>query len=387
MNQKQVKIVGLTIGDPWDIHNWSNIPYNLFSKLQEKGYLQDAIGVKFKTLDKVFKLLYGIKLKRKSRLSEVAIRSNYRRILLGLEALIKLKTKGLPSNSFLALLSTTTLIDTRRIEFPKFVYIDATFSQAYALNPNYKNLNLIPANLFNKINEIERKILNSYNGIFTFSEWVKTSLVNDYGINPEKITVVGYGANLPNVDDFNKIDFEKSILLSVVTDFYRKGGEITVEAYQILKSQFPELKLVLVGNIPKVIFERKKEGIKVIGFLKKDNFEDLQKLISLYKSAAVFILPSYYDTMPNVILEAMYLKTPVVTSNVCGIPEMVKDGETGFIVDSFNPEDYAEKVAVLLKNQQLRWSMGENARRRVLERFTWDVVISKMIETISKTVS
>ncbi len=378
-----MRITLLTIGNPWDIHNWSGIPYHISQKLKEKGYLESAIGVSSpKIFDITLKVWYGVKLKRRAPLWEISARNNYRRIFLGLQALTKLKVKNFAPGSESALLSTTTLIDTRVINAPAFVYLDATFFQAYTLNPNYKKL--VPSTYFNQINQLEKKILKSYKGIFVFSEWVKASLLNDYGLSPDKITVVGYGANLPHIDDFDKRSFEKPILLSVTTDFYRKGGEITTQVYRMLKTQFPELRLVLAGKVPSEFLGKEKEGIEVVGFLRKDNLNDFQKLISLYKTAAVFILPSYYDTMPNVILESMYFKTPVVASNVCGIPEMVKDGEAGFVVKTFNPEDYAERIASLLRNDQLRWNFGENARKEVLEKFTWDVVTSKMIDSISK---
>jgi glycosyltransferase involved in cell wall biosynthesis len=60
----------------------------------------------------------------------------------------------------------------------------------------------------------------------------------------------------------------------------------------------------------------------------------------------------------------------------------VKDGETGFTIFSFNPEDYAEKVKLLLKDNNLRWKLGENARKKILSQFTWDKVTDKIINGI-----
>jgi len=380
-----VNIIGLTIGEPYDIKNWSGIPYHLFKTLKSKGCLLNAVGVTSpKGLDLSLKVLYGIYLKRAKRLGEITQRSALSRYVLGLAARQRIeKLINFPYGmKNTAILSTTTLIDTRKFNFPVFVYLDATLYQAYHLNQNYKKFNLLPNKEFEKVNQLEKEILNSYTGIFVFSEWVRNSLINDYDLNPKKIIVVGYGVNLPFIDDFIKRDFVKPIILSVVTDFYRKGGEIIIKVYQILKNEFQNLELVLIGNVPETYKKVLGDKVKFVDFLKKDQPENLQKLISYYKMASVFLLPSLYDTMPNVILEAMYLKTPVVTSNVCGIPEMVKDGETGFVISSFNPEDYAEKVKLLLKNNTLRWKLGENARKRVLSQFTWEKVTDKIINGI-----
>ena len=381
-----VKIIGLTMGEPYNVANWSGIPFHLFTTLKSKGYLLDAVGiVPPKEFDLSLKMLYGVYLRRTRRLQEVTQRSSLRRYVLGFTARRKINKLSNLCNKDenIAVLSTTTLIDTRRFRFPVFGYLDATLYQAYSLNPNYKKFNLLDDRLFSNVNSLEKEIFKSYAGIFVFSEWVRNSLINDYSIEPEKIIVAGYAANLPgDIEDFDKRDFEKPVLLSVVTDFYRKGGKITMETYRILSSRFRDLNLVLIGNVPESYKSQDRSRIQIVNFLRKDRPDDLQKLISYYKSASVFLLPSMYDTMPAVILEAMYLKTPVVASNVCGIPEMVKDGETGFVVPSFNPEDYAEKVSLLLKDDTLRWKFGDNARKRVLSKFTWDRVTDKIINGI-----
>ena len=108
----------------------------------------------------------------------------------------------------------------------------------------------------------------------------------------------------------------------------------------------------------------------------------MKKLIELYKKAAVFVLPSVFDPMPNITLEANYLKTPVVTSNVCGIPEQVIEGETGYVITEMNPELHAEKILRLLNDSQLRHEMGNNGREFVIKHFSWDAVINKMMSKI-----
>jgi glycosyltransferase involved in cell wall biosynthesis len=92
-----------------------------------------------------------------------------------------------------------------------------------------------------------------------------------------------------------------------------------------------------------------------------------------YEHAAVFVLPSHSEGSPNVILEAMAAGLPVAATRVGGIPDMVEDGVTGFLVDPFLPGQsggealFAERLARLLTDPGLRQRMGEQARARSVQ--------------------
>ncbi len=105
-------------------------------------------------------------------------------------------------------------------------------------------------------------------------------------------------------------------------------------------------------------------------------------LPSLYRQAAVFVLPSVHRTVYGrevpvsellglVALEAMASGTPVICSRLGGLPEIVQHGVTGFLVEPGNVEELLERLSELLGDQGLARRMGRNARELVLERFTW----------------
>lgn len=89
-----------------------------------------------------------------------------------------------------------------------------------------------------------------------------------------------------------------------------------------------------------------------------------------YANADIFVFPSLNEAFPLVLLEAMQFSLPVVASNVGGVSEIIKDGENGFIVPPGNPLILSEKIAVLLKDQQLREKMGRCGSGRYKENFT-----------------
>ncbi|HLW63833.1 MAG TPA: glycosyltransferase, partial [Gemmataceae bacterium] len=96
--------------------------------------------------------------------------------------------------------------------------------------------------------------------------------------------------------------------------------------------------------------------------------DDLDRLL---RWADVFVLPSYTEGLPNVVLEASAAAVPVVATAVGGTPEVVRDGETGFLVSPHNPEMLGERISALLADEGLRRRMGDAGRNFVQSRFTF----------------
>jgi len=117
-----------------------------------------------------------------------------------------------------------------------------------------------------------------------------------------------------------------------------------------------------------------------------DHYIPLQDLIHLHSGASVFICPSIYEPFGLVNLEAMACETAVVASRVGGIPEIVVEGETGYLVD-YQPDDVesftsllAARVNELLSDPALAARMGMAGRQRVLQHFGWPAIASKTVE-------
>lgn len=108
-----------------------------------------------------------------------------------------------------------------------------------------------------------------------------------------------------------------------------------------------------------------------------------QEVIHLLTAAGTFVCPSVYEPFGLVNLEAMACETAVVASRVGGIPEIVVDAETGFLVDyqEVDPEAFAQgladRIGRLLEDPVLAERMGKAGRRRVLELFTWPVIADR----------
>ena len=103
-------------------------------------------------------------------------------------------------------------------------------------------------------------------------------------------------------------------------------------------------------------------------------------LVKLYSGAAVFVCPSVYEPFGLVNLEAMACETAVVASDVGGIPEIVLEGETGFLVPPDDPHQLADRVNRLLRHPEQARQMGIAGRRRVVERFSWRSIAERTVD-------
>jgi starch synthase len=124
-----------------------------------------------------------------------------------------------------------------------------------------------------------------------------------------------------------------------------------------------------------------------------DRFIQREELIHLHSSATVFVCPSIYEPFGLVILEAMACETAVVASRVGGIPEIVVDGETGYLID-YDPDRadaftsaLAAMIDEFLDDPARAQAMGEAGRRRVLESFGWPAVARTTAELYESVIS
>jgi colanic acid/amylovoran biosynthesis glycosyltransferase len=120
-----------------------------------------------------------------------------------------------------------------------------------------------------------------------------------------------------------------------------------------------------------------------VNFLGAQRFEHV---LEKYREADIFVLPSVIaadgsgDVTPNVVIEAMAMKLPVVSTRSRGIPELVEDGVTGILVPSRDEEALAGAILRLAQDAALRAELGNNGRRRVEERFDIHKNIREFVE-------
>ena len=107
------------------------------------------------------------------------------------------------------------------------------------------------------------------------------------------------------------------------------------------------------------------------------SWDDAMKII---KSSQVIVVPSRMESLPTTVKEAFYLNVPVVATNVGGIPELIKDNETGILVPSENPDKLANAVNELLSDKQKAKRLANNGNKFIKNNMTWDIILPKYIQ-------
>ena len=113
------------------------------------------------------------------------------------------------------------------------------------------------------------------------------------------------------------------------------------------------------------------------------SWEDAMRII---KSSSAIVVPSRMESLPTTIKEAFYLNVPVIATNVGGIPELMKDGETGFLVTKNNPEELAEKISILVNDNKKSESMGKKGKDFVSTNFNWDKICHDFLDCLKNMI-
>ena len=102
--------------------------------------------------------------------------------------------------------------------------------------------------------------------------------------------------------------------------------------------------------------------------------------MKIIKSSSIVVVPSRMESLPTTVKEAFYLNVPVIGTDVGGIPELIKNNETGIIVPPENPSKLAEAVNELLSDKEKAQKLATNGNTFVKNNMTWDVILPKYVQ-------
>jgi len=221
----------------------------------------------------------------------------------------------------------------------------------------------------------DRLLRNYTNRAIAVSESVKESCINKRNISKDKIFVIHNGIPLQDfvMPEGERVQKERN-RLGIGSDFKvvgtvaklreEKGTQYFIESAVKVLEIFPKTNLLIAGDGPlmeelKILSEKLGLGNRVLfaGFR-----DDIPAILSIID---IFVIPSITEGSPLALLEAMAMGKPIVATNVGGIVEILRDGETGLLVPSKDPEAIAEKIVHLLRNEAESRKLGLRAREEV----------------------
>ena len=220
--------------------------------------------------------------------------------------------------------------------------------------------------------ERERHAYRGALHIFTRSRLVRESIIRDYGILPEKVTVIGGGVNFTPLPEAGSYSDGEPVVLFLGKEFQRKGGDILLEAFAQVRKEIPSARLRMVTNGP-IPAGLPLDGVEVV-----TPTWDRARVARLYQEADLFVLPSRLETWGDVLIEAMAYGLPCIGVRSDAMEEIISDGETGLLVPPQDSEALAEALIQILRDPYTRAQMGQAGRQRVESFFTWDSVVDRM---------
>ena len=168
----------------------------------------------------------------------------------------------------------------------------------------------------------------------------------------------------------------------------QKGLEYLIGAAKKVLDKHDNARFVLIGDGPlrtKVMALTERIGLrKRISFV--GHLPTIQQVAGLLFRASVYALPSLREGMPWALLEAMSCGKPVVGSDISGINDIISHEENGLLVPSRNPTALADAILRLLRDEDLRRSLGSKARHLMVERYSWDRIADRVEKVYNEAI-
>jgi len=216
------------------------------------------------------------------------------------------------------------------------------------------------------------------------------------GLDPAKIVVIPNGVDLAAFQNAESVDLTEfgvptgsQVVLSVGRLDPQKDPLKLLTAFELVTRQIPDAHLVLVGDGPlKAEIQRRISRASVSGSPPADHpgtglshhvhLAGWQRNIpGLLKSADVFALASRFEGMPNAVLEAGAAGIPVVATSVEGVPEILENGRSGWVVEIDDAPALAQAIVEALQGREQAFQRASDLQSVIAEKFTWDTVVEQ----------
>jgi len=197
----------------------------------------------------------------------------------------------------------------------------------------------------------------------------------------------------PVTDDFFKVvrNNNKNEILYIGRINKRKNILGMLSIFSKVSSEGPDANLTIAGD-----YDSKQYYDECIGYVNDNKLNDAvtftgsvnrKQVLELLSNASCLILISHQETAPIIVEEAMSAGVPVIASKICGLPYMIDEGNSGYLVDVSNEDDIKEKLISLLLNDELNIKMGKAGREIAKKRFQYEIVANKTYAAYSEAMA
>jgi glycosyltransferase involved in cell wall biosynthesis len=376
VGSKRLRLGFLCGGDPLNVRTWSGTPFHMLEALREHA---DIVEVIRKPWPSWFMLPRRAVLKLSKGRYDPYWSLFWSK--LGGRSTVERLTRA-SCDAVIAV--AVTPIAARLVEKMPTVFVsDATFFVMADYNVNFQKLS---PRIKRSALRLEGMAIRGAS-VATFpSHWAQSSALEHFEADHEKTFQIPWGANLKaKAITPAEIRPERPWrLLFVGVDWYGKGGDTALQAFEVLKARGCDVELDIVGCAPSDP-PPKIEGVTFHGFISKNTSEGRDRLEDLFRRAHLFVLPTRFDAFPTVIAESASYGVPTISYRTGGLPSNVLHGQTGVLLDEGARADaFADAVIAVMSSPERYRAMANAAFQFSHEALNWDSWARRIVASIEE---
>jgi glycosyltransferase involved in cell wall biosynthesis len=262
---------------------------------------------------------------------------------------------------------------------PYFAYCDACFDTYVRL---YNKMSEFSARDLQRICHREKEWLQNARLVFFHSEWAMEETKKVYGMKGEHFRSPGFGGFIDKIPGEDRYAGGHNIMF-ISRQFAAKGGMDSFNALKRINEQYPEVTLTILGEQPPAEVLSYPQ-VNYVGFLRKSVPEEFARYKELLESAWLLMHPTTRDVNPLVLAEAGYYGCPSLATRSFAIPELVKDRETGFLIDApVRVEDIVNILKSIMQDKQAYLEMRKAAKIYTTAKLSWTRVGDNLYKEIT----
>ncbi len=210
--------------------------------------------------------------------------------------------------------------------------------------------------------------------IFTLSKWAMEANKKLHSDHADKVISIGWGPNImPPPRDKILSSYRKNRVICIGHDYYKKGVDIFNEVARRVMCGLADVQCVVVGRPDSNVDCAKLNSVTCLPPAAPE------QISLMMRTSKVFMILSRFDAAGHATVEAMSHGLPVICSNVCGMPEPIVDGRTGYVVSTSNINDIVEKVCELLTDDEKLETFRRSAYEHAVENWQWKHVAGRIM--------
>jgi len=371
----------VTTHDAMDVHNWSGSSYYIAKALESEHVEMDYIGslnIRHNKILKSKEFFYKKALRKRYQYQrEPAVADDYARQI----------AERVKPGSDLIFSPGSLPVARLHSHQPKVFYTDATFAGMLNFYESFTNL---CAETIRNGHRLEQDALSSCSLAIYSSDWAARTAMDNYNVDPAKVKVVPFGANIQcnrNTDDIKRIIARRSKdtckLLFLGVDWVRKGGPLVLEMAGLLHKAGLRTELHIAG-IRSLPIDDLPEYVHDHGFISKATPEGKARLEQLIADSHFLVLPAKAEAYGLVLCEANSFGVPDIVSNVGGIPTIVKQDVNGKLFPSgTHVVEYAHYIGNLFSHYEEYEQLALSSFEAFQQRLNWKVAGNQLMQLLS----